>query len=72
MDYSLLLDDVQGARQELIKHPSVGGVPTWPRGVEKQRGEPLHPAIDDDVIHLGAAKDQGCGPMSSTVITSTA
>src|SRR5262249_34948539 len=30
------------------------GVPTGPRGVDEQRGESLHPAIDRDVIHLDA------------------
>jgi hypothetical protein len=40
----------------LIDEPPVtGGVPTRPSGVEKQRGEPLHPAIDGDEIDLDIA-----------------
>ena len=39
----------------LIDEPPIPwGVPARPRGVDEQWGEPLHPAIDGDVINLDA------------------
>jgi len=30
-------------------------VPAWPRGLGQQRGEPLYPPVDRDVVDLDAA-----------------
>ena len=38
--------------------PITRAVPAEPGGVEQQRGEPLHPSVDRDVINLDSALEQ--------------
>jgi hypothetical protein len=45
----------------LVHEPPVTrAVPTPPRRVQQQRGEPLDPPVHRDVINLDAAFDQEC------------